>query len=123
MSDLTGPSPRVFVAMMAMLFATTALLIDAMLPALPAIGAEPSPDDPNHAQLVVSLFFAGLGRGTIAGEGIMLFGSWRLIFVSFIVFAVLVQVWVALSLHETLRPEMRRKLQVGLLLKARNCRC
>ena len=207
MSDLKGPSPRVFVAMMAMLFATTALSIDAMLPALPAIGAELSPGDPNKAQLVVALFFAGLGFGTLIagpvsdavgrkvtlmvcaaifllgaalcvvaqslemllfarflqgvgacgpravgtavirdlykgrdmarivslvmmifalvpavapllGQGIMLLGSWRLIFVSFIVFAIVVQVWVALSLHETLPPENRRRLEVGLLWQA-----
>ena len=39
------PSQREFVAMMAMLFATIALSIDAMLPALPAIAAELSPAD------------------------------------------------------------------------------
>ena len=58
-------SPTEFVAMMAMLFATTALSIDAMLPALPAIAAELTPADVNKAQLVVSLFFAGLGFGTL----------------------------------------------------------
>lgn len=54
-----------FVAMMAMLFATIALSIDAMLPALPAIAAELSPADPNQAQLVVTSFFFGMGVGTL----------------------------------------------------------
>jgi DHA1 family bicyclomycin/chloramphenicol resistance-like MFS transporter len=54
-----------FVAMMAILFATIALSIDAMLPALPAIAAELSPSDPNRAQLVVTSFFFGMGVGTL----------------------------------------------------------
>lgn len=62
-------SPRVsqteFIAMMAFLFATVALSIDAMLPALPTIAAELSPDNPNHAQLVVTSFFFGMGVGTL----------------------------------------------------------
>ena len=62
---MTGPSPREFVALIAMLFATIALSIDAMLPALPAIAAELSPDDVNRAQLVVGVFFAGMGVGTL----------------------------------------------------------
>jgi MFS transporter, DHA1 family, multidrug resistance protein len=54
-----------FVAMMAMLFATIALSIDAMLPALPDIAAELSPGDANQAQLVVTSFFLGMGFGTL----------------------------------------------------------
>ena len=65
---MTGPSQRTFVAMMAMLFATIALSIDAMLPALPAIAAELTPDDTNRALLIVSSFFLGMGLGTfVAG--------------------------------------------------------
>ncbi len=60
-----SPSQTEFVAMMAMLFATIALSIDAMLPALPAIAAELTPDDVNKAQLVVSSFFFGMGFGTL----------------------------------------------------------
>ncbi len=203
----TRLSQREFVAMMAMLFATTALSIDAMLPALPAIAAELTPTDVNRAQLVVSLFFAGLGCGTLIagpvsdaigrkitllicaaiyvvgavlctlaqsldmllfarflqgigacgpravgmamirdmyrgrdmarivsfvmmvfavvpaaaplmGQAVLQFGSWRLIFVAFIVFAILIQIWVSLRQPETLPPENRRRLQVGLLLQA-----
>ncbi len=54
-----------FVAMMAMLVATVAFSIDAMLPALPQIGAELTPDAPNRAQLVVTSFILGLGIGTL----------------------------------------------------------
>ena len=54
---MTGPSQRTVVAMMAMLFATIALSIDAMLPALPAIAAELTPGDTNRALLIVSSFF------------------------------------------------------------------
>ncbi|MEO1138546.1 MAG: multidrug effflux MFS transporter [Pseudomonadota bacterium] len=53
-----------FVALMAMLVATVAYSIDAMLPALPQIGADLSPLDPNRAQLVVGSFLLGLGVGT-----------------------------------------------------------
>ena len=48
-----------------MLFATVALSIDAMLPALPAIAAALSPDAPNLAQLVVTSFVLGMGIGTL----------------------------------------------------------
>ena len=58
-------SQREFVAMMAMLFATIALSIDAMLPALPEIAASLSPDAPNRAQLVITSFVFGMGLGTL----------------------------------------------------------
>ncbi|TDL89485.1 multidrug effflux MFS transporter [Meridianimarinicoccus aquatilis] len=54
-----------FVALMAMLMATIAFSLDAMLPALPRIAAELSPDSPNDAQLIVSFFVLGMGIGTI----------------------------------------------------------
>ncbi len=193
--------------MMAMLFATTALSIDAMLPALPAIAAELTPGDVNKAQLVVSMFFAGLGAGTLIagpvsdsigrkisligcaaiyivgallcamaqslemllfarflqgvgacgpravgmamvrdlykgrdmarivsfvmmiftivpavapliGQGILLFGGWREIFMAFIVFTLLIQSWVSIRQPETLRPESRRRLHLSLLFAA-----
>lgn len=62
------PSQTAFVAMMAMLFATIALSIDAMLPALPDIAAELSPGDSNKVLLIISAFFLGMGLGTfVAG--------------------------------------------------------
>jgi DHA1 family bicyclomycin/chloramphenicol resistance-like MFS transporter len=53
-----------FVALMAMLAATVALSIDAMLPALPQIAQSLSPDDINKAQLIVTSFVLGMGLGT-----------------------------------------------------------
>jgi len=54
-----------FIVMMAVIYALVALSIDAMLPALPMIAAELTPDDVNRAQLVVSAFALGLGIGTL----------------------------------------------------------
>lgn len=54
-----------FIALIAALFATIALSIDAMLPALPQIAADLSPDSPNTAQLVITSFVFGMGVGTL----------------------------------------------------------
>jgi len=54
-----------FVTLVAVLFSTIALSVDAMLPALPVIAAELSPDAVNSAQLVVTSFLLGLGLGTL----------------------------------------------------------
>lgn len=56
---------REFVALMAMLAATVAFSIDAMLPALSTMGAELSPDAPDRAALVVTAFIGGMGLGTL----------------------------------------------------------
>ena len=53
-----------FVALIAMMFATIAFSIDAMLPALPQIGAQLSPGDVNKAQLILTSFVLGMGIGT-----------------------------------------------------------
>ncbi|MDP5307828.1 multidrug effflux MFS transporter [Paracoccus spongiarum] len=58
------PLPE-FIAMLAFLFATIAFSIDAMLPALPQIGAELTPDNINRAQLILTVFVAGMGAGTL----------------------------------------------------------
>jgi DHA1 family bicyclomycin/chloramphenicol resistance-like MFS transporter len=67
---MSHPAPRVlgqteFIALIAMLFATIAFSIDAMLPALPQIAAELSPDAPNQAQLILTSFVFGMGVGTL----------------------------------------------------------
>lgn len=54
-----------FVALFAMLFATIAFSIDAMLPGLIQIGQELSPGDVNRAQLVITSFILGMGAGTL----------------------------------------------------------
>ncbi|MFN3280505.1 MAG: multidrug effflux MFS transporter [Tabrizicola sp.] len=85
---MTAPSQRIFVAMMAMLFATIALSIDAMLPALPAIAAELTPGDTNRALLIVSFFFLGMGLGTfVAGPASDAFGRKPVIFVCAAIYA------------------------------------
>ncbi|MDH4317444.1 MAG: multidrug effflux MFS transporter, partial [Desulfobulbaceae bacterium] len=56
--------PAQFVGMLAMLSAIVAFSIDAMLPAIPAIATQMTPDDPNFAQLVITSFISGLGLGT-----------------------------------------------------------
>ncbi|KUF11626.1 multidrug effflux MFS transporter [Pseudoponticoccus marisrubri] len=60
-----NPSTPEFIAVIAMLVATIAFSIDAMLPALPQLAAELSPDAPNDAQLVVTSFVLGMGIGTL----------------------------------------------------------
>lgn len=200
-------SQREFVALNAMLFATVALSIDAMLPALPAIAAALTPDSPNLAQLVVTSFVFGMGLGTLIsgplsdafgrkpiligcatvyvlsaalcfvapsletlliarvlqgmgaagpravgtamirdlfkgrdmarivsfvmmiftlvpavaplmGKGVMLVAGWRDIFLVFIVFAFIVNLWLVLRQPETLVLTSRRPLRVGLLWDA-----
>lgn len=65
MRTITAPGRVEFIALLATLFATIAFSIDAMLPALPQIGAELTPDDVNRAQLVVTSFVLGMGIGTL----------------------------------------------------------
>ena len=80
-----------FIALMAMMMATVAFSIDAMLPVLPEIAAQLSPDAPNRAQLILTSFVLGMGIGTffagpisdsigrktaiIAGFGLYTFGA------------------------------------------------
>ncbi|MDZ4137013.1 MAG: MFS transporter, partial [Paracoccaceae bacterium] len=69
-----------FIAMIAMLFATIAFSIDAMLPALPQIVRELTPDAPNAAQLILTSFVLGMGLGTfVAGPLSDSFGRKRMI--------------------------------------------
>lgn len=53
-----------FIALMAMMFATIAFSIDAMLPALPEIADELTQGDPGRAALILTLFVMGMGLGT-----------------------------------------------------------
>lgn len=53
-----------FVILLALLSATVALSIDAMLPGLPRIAQELTPDNINRAQLVLTSFVLGMGIGT-----------------------------------------------------------
>ncbi|MEO0370619.1 MAG: multidrug effflux MFS transporter [Pseudomonadota bacterium] len=53
-----------FVALVAMLVAAVAFSIDSMLPAMPEMAAELTPEAPNLAQLIITSFVLGLGVGT-----------------------------------------------------------
>ncbi len=53
-----------FIALMAMMFATIAFSIDAMLPALPDIADQLTSDDPTRAPLILTFFVLGMGIGT-----------------------------------------------------------
>lgn len=66
---MTGPAGQVlgkseFIALMAMMFATIAFSIDAMLPALPEIAADIAPMGVSQAALVITFFVIGMGAGT-----------------------------------------------------------
>ena len=64
----SGLHPAEFVSLVALLMSLVALAIDAMLPALPAIGRDLGVPRPNDTQFVITSLFLGLGLGQ------MLFG-------------------------------------------------
>ena len=53
-----------FIALMAMMFATIAFSIDAMLPAMPDIATQLTPLEPTRATLIITSFVLGMGIGT-----------------------------------------------------------
>lgn len=65
---MTGPTRPLpfgeFIALLALLMATVAYSVDAMLPLLDPIGAELSPGAVGRAHLVITVFMLGLGLGT-----------------------------------------------------------
>lgn len=70
-----------FVAIMAMMVATVAISIDGILPALTLIADELTPDAPNRAQLVQSVFIVGMAIGTfVMGPLSDSFGRKRVIY-------------------------------------------
>lgn len=70
-----------FVALIAMIFAIVAFSVDAMLPALPQIGEELSPDMVERAPWILSMFLIGMGLGTFfTGPLSDAFGRRRVIF-------------------------------------------
>lgn len=196
-----------FIALIAMMFATIAFSIDSMLPALPEIGAQLSPDDVNRAQLILTSFVLGMGIGTfftgpisdavgrrpvifagaavyilasavawassslelvlaarvvqglgaagprvvamaiirdlfsgremarivsiammiftlvpaiapMAGAAVIAFAGWRGVFMSFILFALVIIVWMGFRLPESLAPESRRPFRLPLMVGA-----
>jgi DHA1 family bicyclomycin/chloramphenicol resistance-like MFS transporter len=78
-----------FIAMIAMLFATIAFSIDSMLPALPTIAAELTPEIPNKAQLILTSFVLGMGLGTmVAGPLSDSFGRRRIIVIGSVIYCI-----------------------------------
>ncbi|MBU3030537.1 multidrug effflux MFS transporter [Paracoccus sp. XHP0099] len=74
--------------MLAFLFATIAFSIDAMLPALPEIAAQLTPENVNRAQLILTAFVAGMGLGTLfAGPISDAIGRKRAITIGFAIYA------------------------------------
>lgn len=61
----TEPSLAEFVIIISLMMSLTALSIDAMLPALPQIGADLQVQSANSRQLVVSAIFLGLAAGQL----------------------------------------------------------
>lgn len=90
-----------FISFIAVMFATIAFSIDSILPALPEIGAELSPDDVNRAQLVLTSFVLGMGLGTfLTGPLSDTFGRKPVIYVgSAIYIAAAAVAWAAQSLE------------------------
>ncbi|WP_432472564.1 multidrug effflux MFS transporter [Amphritea sp. HPY] len=203
----SAPGLKEFVALLAMMISLVAVSIDAMLPALTQIGSDLNVADRNDSQLIIGIFFAGLGIGQLAygplsdnigrkpaiyiglalfilgtlislfaanfemmlagrflqglgvagprvvaialvrdlyvgramarvmsfvmtvfilvpvlapalGQLILLVTGWRVIFVLFLLMALLVTLWFALRMPETLQPENRRPMTLTFLLAA-----
>jgi len=76
-----------FIALMAMLVATVALSIDALLPALPDISQQLTSNNPNKAQLVLSAFIIGMAFGTfITGPLSDSFGRKKIIYFGAVIY-------------------------------------
>lgn len=78
-----------FIALIAMLFSTIALSIDAMLPALTQMGQQLSPENPENATLVVGVFVMGMGFGTFfAGPLSDAYGRKPIIIIGFAIYTI-----------------------------------
>ena len=102
MAAPTKRLPQVeFIALTAMIMAVTAFSIDAMLPALPEIASELSPQSPNKAQLIVTSFVFGMGLGTfVTGPLSDAFGRRRVVIGGVVLYLVgTVLAWLADSLE------------------------
>ena len=83
-----APGRAEFVVLMAALMASNALAIDAMLPALPAIGEALGVGEDNRRQLVITFYLLGFGAAQIVyGPLADRFGRKRLLVGSMVLFA------------------------------------
>ncbi|MEP1964017.1 multidrug effflux MFS transporter [Tateyamaria sp.] len=90
-----------FIALMAMMFATVAFSIDAMLPSLPQIAQEIAHEGVAQAALVITFFVIGMGAGTFfAGPLSDAFGRKPLVYVGLAIYALgAVLSWIAPTLE------------------------
>ena len=76
-----------FISLMAMLVATVAISIDAMLPALPDIAIQLTAKNPNQVQLILSAFIGGMALGTlVVGPLSDSFGRKNIIYVGAVIY-------------------------------------
>ncbi len=84
----TAAAPaREFIVLVALMMSMTALAIDAILPAFEHIRADIAMDNPNQAQLLISLLFCGLGLGQlVSGPLSDAFGRKKVLYAGLILF-------------------------------------
>jgi len=76
-----------FISLMAMLVATVAISIDAILPALPDIAIQLTAKNPNQVQLILSAFIGGMALGTlVVGPLSDSFGRKNIIYVGAVIY-------------------------------------
>ena len=76
-----------FISLMAMLVATVAISIDAMLPALPDIAIQLTAKNPNQVQFILSAFIGGMALGTlVVGPLSDSFGRKNIIYVGAVIY-------------------------------------
>jgi DHA1 family bicyclomycin/chloramphenicol resistance-like MFS transporter len=104
-----------FIALIATLFATIAFSIDSMLPALPQIACELTPDNVNAAQLIITSFVLGMGVGTFfAGPLSDAFGRKPVIIGGVVIYAIgAAAAWAAPSLEMLLLARVVQGLGVS----------
>ncbi len=93
-----------FIPLIAMLVAVTAFSIDSMLPAMSTIANELTPDAPNRAHMVVTVFVLGMGIGTFfVGAAADAFGRKPIVLLGALVYVIAsVFGWFAASLESLL---------------------
>ncbi|MBT8279844.1 MAG: multidrug effflux MFS transporter [Bacteroidia bacterium] len=103
-----------FVALMAAMMSIVALSIDALLPALPDIGASLNVVDTNDNQLLITMIFLGLGFGQLLlGPLSDSFGRKPIVYIGFLLFAIATMICVTTKSFEIMI--MGRVLQgIGL---------